>query len=365
MMINLLNNIFYLLKYIKSKFIILLIYLDVFSFFCKNYKKTNLIFFNKNYLRIRNTFKFSIEQKSILDNFNINNFVSLNDVYVNGYQYIVSDLKYLYPRKTIKKINTLQYENKIPMFLYESQNAFGYNFLGRGRSNYGHNIMDVYFAIYLKEKLNIGGEIIFFGNLNNADKFFIDVLGISSKITILPKRLFSFYAKSYSFIPTLYFHRPYFEKYLNEYFSIIKKNALKNNNNKSDLKYIKLFAIRRGYARKSKVEDIVEGYFKKKGYYLINFDHYSIYDQINIVQNTKILAGIHGSNLINGGFMNKGTIVEIITHHGHDSGEFQYFGALGGNNFVSLDAREDLTKNKQNKKNIYTKLKKIFNDQNL
>ena len=63
--------------------------------------------------------------------------------------------------------------------------------------------------------------------------------------------------------------------------------------------------------------------------------------------------------------MNKGTIVEIITHHGHDSGEFKYFGALDGNNFVSLDVREELLKKKLDKKYIYTKLKKIFKDHNL
>ena len=361
---NLLNNIFYLLKYIKSKFFILFIYINAFVFFFRNFNNVNFILYKKNYSEIKKSFNFKIEQKSIFEKFNINNFVTLKNVYVNGYQYIVSDLKYLYPRKKIKNINPLQYENKIPIFCYITRNSFGYNFLGRGRNNYGHNIMDVYFAIYLKEKLKINGEIIFFGNLNKADKFFINVLGISSKITILPKRLYSFQAHNYTFIPTLYFHSRYFEKHLLEYFNIIKTNALKNSKKILDVKFTKLFAIRRGYSRQSKIEEIVENYFRNKGYNLINFDHYSIYDQINIVQNTKILAGIHGSNLINGGFMNKGTIVEIITHHGHDSGEFKYFGAIDGNNFVSLDLRDELFK-QLDKKNIYTKLKKIFKDHNL
>ena len=191
---NLLNNIFYLLKYIKSKFFILFIYINAFVFFFRNFNNVSIILYKKNYSEIKKSFKFQIEQKSIFENFNIDNFVTLKNVYINGYQYIVSDLKYLYPRKKIKKINPLQYENNIPIFCYKTHNSFGYNFLGRGRGNYGHNIMDVYFAIYLKEKLKINGEIIFFGNLNKADKFFINVLGISSKITILPQRLYSFQA---------------------------------------------------------------------------------------------------------------------------------------------------------------------------
>ena len=63
--------------------------------------------------------------------------------------------------------------------------------------------------------------------------------------------------------------------------------------------------------------------------------------------------------------MNKGTIVEIISHYGHDSGEFKYFGALGGNYFVDLDLRDDLIKSKLDNRIIDAKLSKLFNDYNL
>ena len=56
---------------------------------------------------------------------------------------------------------------------------------------------------------------------------------------------------------------------------------------------------------------------------------------------------------------------EIISHYGHDSGEFKYFGALGGNDFVDLDLRDDLLKTKLDRRIINAKLSKLFNSYNL
>ena len=58
--------------------------------------------------------------------------------------------------------------------------------------------------------------------------------------------------------------------------------------------------------------------------------------------------------------MNNGTLIEIITHYGHDSGEFKYFAEIGGNKFIDLDLRDDFKKNIIDNNLIDTKLKNLF-----
>ena len=70
--------------------------------FLKNLNNVQLLLVKKNYSEIKKSFQFQVEQKSIFENFNIDNFVTLKNVYINGYQYILSDLKYIYPRKKLK-----------------------------------------------------------------------------------------------------------------------------------------------------------------------------------------------------------------------------------------------------------------------
>ena len=349
----------------KKKLLIKLDYLiffvNSFYFYLKNFDKVNLAIFNKSKKKINDSFGFKIKQLPINENFKLNKFVNLKNVFINGPQYLVSDLTHLYTRKFINRINIFQYFPIIPIFVFNIKVAFGYCFIGRCRKNYGHNIMDIYFGIYLKEKLKINGDIVFFGKINKTDQFFLKCINPSSKIIILPDYFFAVKADKYFCMPSLYFHHPYFEDFLFNYLKKIKNTALEMNDDIFLPNKLKLFAIRRGYARSLKLENYVEKFFEQNGYTLINFDNYTVNNQIKLIQNTKFLAGFHGSNLINGGFMNQGTIVEITTHFGHDRGEFEYFGLINGNKFINLDIREELRSEQKIMKVLDTKLKVFFN----
>ena len=318
--------------------IVIIKFFYAFIFFLQNNRKTKISIFDKKYNLMKKAFNFKIKQKIISKNFKTDSFVTLENIYINSSQYILSDLEFLYTRRPVEEFFPFQYAPHTPKYIYSANITFGYCFLGRERKNYSHNIMDIYFAIYLKKTLKINGDIIFFGKLTDTDNFFLNAINFKEKISIVPDKFYAVNAKQYIFLPNLYWHDKSFKNYFIDYTNKIVEYCMQDTNNKKIIKYKNIFAIRRGYARKTVIDNLIENLFEEKDYKLINFDDYGISDQIRLMKNCDILAGFHGSNLMNSTFMKNGKLVEIVTHSEHTgNGCYTHLAEMNNNKHFELD----------------------------
>lgn len=76
----------------------------------------------------------------------------------------------------------------------------------------------------------------------------------------------------------------------------------------------KIYSTRNDFCKRPlKNRKQVEGYFKKKGYEIVDFDILTLLQQIEIVRSASIVIGPHGANLANAFFANEGTkFVELV-----------------------------------------------------
>lgn len=86
------------------------------------------------------------------------------------------------------------------------------------------------------------------------------------------------------------------------------KSGIKQHWNIDDANPIRKIYISRNKASRRRLSNNqeIEAVFLKYGYEIICFEEYSFEDQIRIVSSSRIMAGLHGANLVNSMFMNKG-----------------------------------------------------------
>ena len=104
-----------------------------------------------------------------------------------------------------------------------------------------------------------------------------------------------------------------------KYTSDIKKFCLENNYNKKE-SFKKILAIRGviDVGNPNNQQQIIK-IFKSFGYKCIDWRNFSFLEQVAIAKSAKVIAGVHGSNLVNSVFIESNAIIfELATANSSD-----------------------------------------------
>lgn len=194
--------------------------------------------------------------------------------------------------------------------------------------NYYHCWVELAARIYAFQKSNLKIDFISLNIKKEFLKKIIELFGIDQS-KILNSKDFQVIKASKIVYPQLInnWHEIYLDKYkiskkkfLPAWLNNIYKN-IEVNNKKAFHDYKKVYISRHlSNIRRLINEKEFIRILKKKNFFIVNFENYSINDQISIMKNAEYIIGIHGAGMINLSFCNEGSeVLELFPENYQDT----------------------------------------------
>jgi len=190
------------------------------------------------------------------------------------------------------------------------------------RSNYYHDVKDVFFSMYrFNREHGASIPILVFGDLSRRDRDMLAVLGIRNPLLRVPKFVAVHVKRYLTLSPRAEFAlRPprtdderaadrTFRDYLDVFTSAFAPAGRVRARRK-------IFVTRRPpYGRVPANVDEIEASFAARGYEVVDFARHPLAEQVAIAAGSAAVAGLHGAGFANMFFAPPGTpLLEIFTH---------------------------------------------------
>lgn len=188
---------------------------------------------------------------------------------------------------------------------------------------YYHHLLDTYFFYYLVKKYLQDIPMLIFGKLQSWEKDIIYAIDIRSRVRFIPKIFLELklnkviFRNEFLAIKGIIGNKKVRDEFV-EYIDTIKKYALRQ---KSRMKKYstKIFTIRGTHDSRNPTNyHQVMKIFQSFGYDCIDWASMKFIDQVKIAHSAQVMAGVHGSNLVNLIFSPRDAVIfELfpIKHH--------------------------------------------------